>query len=129
MKTRFLQSTSHLEQFAVAGGLAALLAIPGPVASAGLAAGAGPAMGASPFTGAQAQTMRQYQFDLVDGEVELVFFLRQADSEREMVEVVFFGKTSDEQVGAWIVSQFGIKESVRVFTHEPAAEEPGSVVV
>ena len=54
MKTGFSQRTSRLERVALAGGLATLLAIPGPA------------------TGAQAETMRQYQFDVVDGEVALV---------------------------------------------------------
>ena len=54
MKTRFLQRTSSLARVALAGGLATLLAIP---ASA---------------SGAQTETMRQYQFDLVDGDVALV---------------------------------------------------------
>ena len=54
MKTGFSQRTSRLERVALAGGLATLLAIPGPA------------------TGAQAETMRQYQFDVVDDEVALV---------------------------------------------------------
>ena len=54
MKTRFLQRASRLEQIVLATGLAAVLAIPGPA------------------TGAQAQSMRQYQLDVVDGEVALV---------------------------------------------------------
>ena len=54
MKTGFFQRTSRVEQVALAGGLATLLAIPGPA------------------TGAQAETMRQYQFGVVDDEVTLV---------------------------------------------------------
>ena len=54
MKTSFLQRSSRLEPIVLATGLAAVLAIPGPA------------------TGAQAQTMRQYQLDVVDGEVALV---------------------------------------------------------
>ena len=58
MKTRLFQSASHLEHVVLAAvlasGLATLLTIPAPA------------------TGAQAETMRQYQFDVVDGEVALV---------------------------------------------------------
>ena len=57
-KTGFLPRTSRLERVVLAAGVAAVLAtllvIPGPV------------------MGAQTETMRQYQFDMVDGEVELV---------------------------------------------------------
>ena len=67
MKTSFSQRTSRLQRVTLAAGmagwLATLLAIPG---SAMLLAIPGPA------AGAQAQTMRQYQFDVVDGGVALV---------------------------------------------------------
>ncbi len=57
-ETGFPPRTSRLEQVVLAAGLTAvlaiLLAIPGPA------------------TGAQTETMRQYQFDMVDGEVALV---------------------------------------------------------
>jgi len=81
MKTTFLHATSRSEQAILVWGLVALvtlLAIPGSVAGAGPADGAAPATvaslatAASPTTGVQAQTMRQYQFDMVDNQVALV---------------------------------------------------------
>ena len=81
MKTTFLHATSRSEQAILVWGLVALvtlLAIPGSVAGAGPADGAAPATvaslatAASPTTGVQAQTMRQYQFDMVANQVALV---------------------------------------------------------
>jgi NADPH:quinone reductase-like Zn-dependent oxidoreductase len=53
MNSHASPKTSRVEKVALAGWLALLLATPGPV------------------SGAQAQTMRQYQFDVVDGAVSL----------------------------------------------------------
>ena len=54
MKTNFFRRTSRFQQVVRAGTLATLLVSPDPA------------------TGAQAETMRQYQFGMVDAEVALV---------------------------------------------------------
>ncbi len=68
MKTRFSQRTSRLERTAPTAGIATLVAAVATLAT-GLAI---PLAVPAPAAGAQAQTMRQYQFDMVDNEVALV---------------------------------------------------------